>query len=157
MKTQSYRLEGYAICKDTADERFVTRADAVAAAREILCGEPLSRVKIIPTEDHPTCTAHEFAGEPEMVAITTLHIPEKQSILATGIIEGSRRHAIILFDEWHDNQYTQGHISAGDEWIRKHLPGAMVGPMADDGNGGFIRLAYDPRFNTAPVSFRPVR
>jgi hypothetical protein len=51
----------------------------------------------------------------------------------------------------------QNHIDAADAWIRKRLPGGMVGPMAEDATGGFIRLAYDPRFNTAPVSFRPVK
>lgn len=152
---KSYRLSGEYITPETAAERFVTRADAVAAAREILCGEPLSRVKIIPTEDHPTCTAHEFAGYPEMVAIATVHIPEKESVIAIGIIDGEEEHAVTMFN---DNKSTvENHIAAADAWIRKHLPGGMVGPMADDGKGGFIRLAYDPKFNTAPVSFRPVK
>ena len=155
MKTQSYRLSGECIMPETAAERFVTRADAVAAAREILCGEPLSLVKITPTEDHPTCTAHEFAGYPRMVAITTIHTPADGEMVATGTIDGARRIVVSRFDD--EKGIAQNHIEAADAWIRRCLPGAMVGPMAEDAAGGFIRLAYDPRFNTAPVSFRPVK
>ncbi len=155
MKTQSYRLSGDYIMSETAAERFVTRADAVAAAREILCGEPLSRVKITPTEDHPTCTSHEFAGYPRMIAITTIHNPADGEMVTTGTIDGARRIVVSRFDD--KKGIAQNHIDAADAWIRKRLPGGMVGPMAEDATGGFIRLAYDPKFNISPVSFRPVK